>query len=154
MKKINLTYIVDDDEIILYLAEKIIKKSDFSEKLEKFSNGKSALERLKFSLKVGENVPDVIMFDLNMPEMNGWEFIKQLNAIFEEENVHIPTFIFTSSIDPADLERSYSFSNVKGYIPKPLTTIKLDKILRLIDSKELINNGSLKYYNYNQLKGY
>ncbi|HEY1047434.1 MAG TPA: response regulator, partial [Bacteroidia bacterium] len=101
----------------------------------------------------GENIPDVIMFDLNMPEMNGWEFIKQLNLIFEEENVHIPTFIFTSSIDPVDLERSYSFTDVKGYIPKPLTTIKLDKILRLIDSKELINNGSLKYYNYNQLNG-
>lgn len=148
MKKIDLTYIVDDDEIILYLAEKIMKKNDFSEKLEKFSNGQSALERLRFSIQIGENIPDVIMFDLNMPGMNGWEFILELNKIFDEEKIEIPTFIFTSSIDPADLEKSYSFRNVRGYIPKPLTTIKLDKILRLMDSSDLISAGKMKYYNY------
>ncbi len=145
MNKIDLTYIVDDDEIILYLAEKLIKKNDFCNRLEKFSSGQKALERLKFALKLGENVPNLILFDLNMPEMNGWNFIEELNLITKDHN--IPTFIFTSSIDPVDIEKSYNYENVLGYIPKPLTTIKLDKMLRLMDSDELINNGRLKYYN-------
>lgn len=146
MNKIDLTYIVDDDEIILYLAEKLIKKNDFCNRLEKFSNGQKALERLKFAIKVGENVPNLILFDLNMPEMNGWNFIEELNQITKEHN--IPTFIFTSSIDPVDIEKSYTYENVLGYIPKPLTTIKLDKMLRLMDSDDLINNGRMKYYNH------
>lgn len=148
MKKIDLTYIVDDDEIILYLAEKLIKKTEFCDRIEKFGSGQKALDRLKFSLQIGENIPDLILFDLNMPEMNGWHFIEELNQISKANN--IPTFIFTSSIDPVDIEKSYQFNNVLGYIPKPLTTIKLDKMLRLIDGDDdLINNGRMKYYNFN-----
>ncbi len=150
MKKIDLTYIVDDDEIILYLAEKLIKKTNFCERIEKFSSGRKAIERLKFALQVGENVPDLILFDLNMPEMNGWNFIEELNQISNAHN--IPTFIFTSSIDPVDIERSYAFNNVLGYIPKPLTTLKLDKMLRLMDGDDLINNGRMKYYTYRDLR--
>lgn len=149
MKKIDLTYIVDDDEIILYLAEKLIRKTNFCERLEKFSSGHKALDRLKFALEVGENVPDLILFDLNMPEMNGWNFIRELNLIPGAKT--IPTFIFTSSIDPSDVERSYEFENVLGYIPKPLTTLKLDKMLRLMDGDDLINNGRLRYYSYKDM---
>lgn len=150
MKKIDLTYIVDDDEIILYLAEKLIKKNRFCERIEKFSSGQKALERLKFALQVGENVPELILFDLNMPEMNGWHFIEELNQIALANS--IPTFIFTSSIDPVDIEKSYKYHNVLGYIPKPLTTVKLDKMLRLMDGDDLINNGRMKYYTFRDLR--
>ncbi|MBL7837171.1 MAG: response regulator [Bacteroidetes bacterium] len=149
MSKIDLTYIVDDDEIILYLAEKLIRKTHFCERLEKFSSGWKALDRLKFSIQVGENVPNLILFDLNMPEMNGWNFIEELNQITQAQN--IPTFIFTSSIDPMDIEKSYEYENVLGYIPKPLTTVKLDKMLRLMDGDLLINNGRMRYFNYKEL---
>ena len=150
MKKIDLTYIVDDDEIILYLAEKLIKKTNFCERMEKFSSGRKALERLKFAIQVGENIPDLILFDLNMPEMNGWSFIEELNQL--STTYQIPTFIFTSSIDPVDIDKSYQYHNVLGYIPKPLTTIKLDKMLRLMDGDDLINNGRMKYYTYRDLR--
>lgn len=149
MRKIDIAYIIDDDEIILYLAEKLIRKTNFCTQIEKFSNGEKALDRLKFALQVGENVPDLILFDLNMPSMNGWQFIEELSRIPRAEN--IPTFVFTSSIDPADIENSYSYENVLGYIPKPLTTVKLDKILRLMDKDELINNGRMRYYQFKDM---
>lgn len=132
MKKLDLVYIIDDDEIIIYLTDKLIKESDFCDRVEKFTDAETALNRLKLCAKTKENLPDAILFDLNMPGTNGWEFIEAFMAIeFEKE---IPTFVFTSSIDPNDKQRSYEFKEIKDFITKPLTKQKLDKILRLIDN--------------------
>lgn len=132
MKKVDLAYIIDDDEIIIYLTNKLIMKSDFCNAIETFTGAKDALARLEMAAKTGENIPDFILFDLNMPEMNGWEFIEAFRKInFGKE---IPTFIFTSSIDPNDKQRSFQYTEIKDFITKPLTVQKLDKILRLIDA--------------------
>lgn len=132
MKKIELAYIIDDDEIIIYLTNKLIMKSDFCQSIETFTGAESALERLTLAAQTGENIPDVILFDLNMPHMNGWEFIEAFKKInFGKE---VPTFIFTSSIDPNDKQRSFQYTEIKDFITKPLTLQKLDKILRLIDA--------------------
>ena len=128
MRKIDLAYIIDDDEIIIYLTDKLLKKVEFSEKVEKFTDASSAIERLKFALKIGENIPEVILFDLNMPVMNGWDFIEE----FSKLKTNIPAFVFTSSIDPADKQKSFQYPEIKDFITKPLTIQKLDKILRLI----------------------
>ncbi len=131
MRKLDLAYIIDDDEIIIYLTDKLIKKSDFCERVETFTDAKTALERLKFSLQIGENIPEVILFDLNMPGLSGWDFIEEFQKINFEKA--IPTFIFTSSIDPNDKQRSYQYPDIRDFITKPLTRQKLDKILRLIE---------------------
>lgn len=131
MKKVDLVYIIDDDEIIIYLTDKLIKKSDFCERVETFTDAASALARLQFSLQTGENIPEIILFDLNMPGMSGWDFIDEFKKINFEKA--IPTFIFTSSIDPNDKQRSFQYPEILDFITKPLTKQKLDKILRLID---------------------
>jgi response regulator RpfG family c-di-GMP phosphodiesterase len=146
MEKILLSYIIDDDEIILYLSEKLIKKHAFCENLEKFNDAKSALQRLKFALEVGENLPNVILFDLNMPKMNGWEFVSKLDELLNAFNVNIPSFIFTSSIDKVDEEKAANYSRISGFIQKPLSLVKLNKILRLMNKNELIVPKEYKYY--------
>lgn len=132
MKKVDLVYIIDDDEIIIYLTNKLIMKADFCNRIENFSDAKSALDRLQVASETGDNIPDLILIDLNMPEMNGWEFIEAFKKINFEKD--IPTFIFTSSIDPNDKQRSFQYTEIKDFITKPLTLQKLDKILRLIDA--------------------
>lgn len=128
MKKIDLAYIIDDDEIIFYLTKEIIKSVQFSESTETFQDGLQAINKLKEVIKNGEKLPDVILFDLNMPVMDGWEFVEEfLHLDLKKE---IPLFVFTSSIDPADKEKANSFPAIKGFIQKPLTVHKLDKILR------------------------
>lgn len=128
MRKIDLAYIIDDDEIIIYLTDKLLKKVEFSEKVEKFTDASAAIERLKFAIELGEDIPEVILFDLNMPVMNGWDFIEE----FRKLKTNIPAFVFTSSIDPADKQKSFQYPEIKDFITKPLTIQKLDKILRLI----------------------
>lgn len=129
MKKIDLAYIIDDDEIIIYLTDKLLKKVEFADRVEKFTDAASALKSLKFALERGEDIPDAILFDLNMPVMSGWDFIEE----FQKMKCKIPTFVFTSSIDPADKKKSYAYKEIKDFITKPLTVHKIDKILRILD---------------------
>lgn len=131
MEKLDMVYIIDDDEIIIYLTDRLLKNSDFCERVLTFTDAQTALEHLKSSIDSNTDIPEAILFDLNMPNMNGWEFIDE----FKKFKTKIPTFVFTSSIDPKDKERSLSHKEIKGFITKPLTKIKLEKILRVIDKK-------------------
>ncbi len=131
MKKIDLAYIIDDDEIIIYLTDKILKKVEFCDRVAKFTDAQKAIDQLKEAISTGKDIPEVILFDLNMPNMDGWEFIEEFVRLPLEKP--IPTFIFTSSIDPADKKKSYNYEVIKDFITKPLTVQKLDKILRIID---------------------
>lgn len=129
MNKVKLAYIIDDDEIIIFLTDSLLKKVEFAERVETFMDVRSALDALKTALETGIDVPEVILFDLNMPVLSGWDFIEE----FHKMNTGIPTFIFTSSIDPADKEKSYRYPEIKAFITKPLTLHKIDKILRLTE---------------------
>lgn len=128
--KIDLAYIIDDDEIIIYLTGALLKKEEFCNRTETFTDGLQAIKRLKLAIEKGEELPQVILFDLNMPVMDGWEFVDEYLKL--PINQSIPLFVFTSSINPADKEKSFSYNSIKGFIQKPLTKQKLDKILRII----------------------
>ncbi len=130
MQKIDLAYIIDDDDIIIHLTEHIIKKANFSERTETFTDCAQAIKRLKRAIINDEKLPEVILFDINMPGMDGWEFVDEyLKLPLKKE---IPLFVFTSSIRPEDHQKSYAFRAIKGFIQKPLTKTKILKILRTI----------------------
>lgn len=130
LNKIDLAYIIDDDEIIIYLTGALLKKEEFCNRTETFTDGLQAIKRLKSAMEKQEQLPQVILFDLNMPVMDGWEFVEEYLKLGIDQS--IPLFVFTSSINPADKEKSFSYSSIKGFIQKPLTKQKLDKILRII----------------------
>lgn len=134
MKKLDLVYIIDDDEVIIFLTGKLIGNSEFSEKVENYLDAAEALEKLETALKSGEGIPDAILFDLNMPGMDGWQFIEKFQKLPGAKK--IPCFVFTTSIDPADKNKSLKYKIIKDFIIKPLTVQKLDKILRLVDKKD------------------
>ncbi len=140
MKKIGIAYLVDDDNISNYLTGKILENVEFCDRLEIFSDARQALEALKLALKTNENLPEAILFDLNMPDMDGWGFIESFTKLPVKNK--IPTFIFTSSIDPADREKSEHLGVIKDFITKPLTVNKLDKILRQIDDIRIESKNS------------
>jgi CheY-like chemotaxis protein len=131
MKKLDCIWLIDDDEIAIYIADKVIQKVEFSKDVEKFNSAKSALKHLEFCINIKDNLPDLILFDLNMPHMSGWDFIDEFCKI--EGSQSIPTFIFTSSITQKEIEKSKLYACIKGIILKPLCVQKLNKILRLLD---------------------
>lgn len=126
MKKIKLTYLIDDDEIYIFTTKKLINKIDFCEEIAVFQNGKEAIEAIKFTLRNKNELPDVILLDLNMPIMDGWQFLDEFIRIKSEKQIKI--YIVSSSVDPSDIERAKTYNMVSNYIVKPISREKLHEI--------------------------
>lgn len=129
-QKVELACIIDDDKIYVNLVRKIIEIKKLSENLLIFKNGREALDY--FQLIMGnmteDKLPDIIFLDLNMPVMDGWEFLSEFIKIKNNFEKKITLYVVSSSIDPRDLERAKSFNMVTDYLIKPIELKKFEKI--------------------------
>ncbi len=122
MPKDQRILLVDDDPIFLTLAELAIKKERSNVEIFKAFNGEEAIEFLS-----KEDV-DTIFLDLNMPVMNGWEFLDEFAGTESSSN---KIFILTSSIDPSDRKRAEENPLVSSMLEKPLNKEKIEKSLTI-----------------------
>lgn len=107
--------IIDDDDIVLFLHDLMIKESGLSTDPLGFSNGKAAMDYLQENYTVTDSY--LIFLDINMPVMNGWQFLE----LIEERKYQVTVIIVSSSIDSADYQKAKKYPSVKEYITKPLT---------------------------------
>lgn len=120
MKK-NIIWIVDDDAIYQIIINKIIQKSEIFTSCASFKNGKEAINALSNISQDIEALPDIILLDINMPVMDGWEFMEEMKIIPFPKQKKINTYIVSSSIAPEDKNKSKKFSAITGYISKPVS---------------------------------
>lgn len=127
-KKVRL-FLVDDDQVILTIHKLLVKKSNITSDPELYLNGKSAIKAIR-SNKDSEAL-FIVLLDINMPIMNGWEFLDSVN----EENVvgEIHVAMVTSSLSIKDRNKADSYPQVFEYIKKPLTDEVLNQVI--CDSK-------------------
>ena len=128
---ISTTCIIDDDHIYVFGTKKIMEATNFCNDFIIYKNGKEAVDNLVPMILSGDKLPDVILLDLNMPIMDGWQVLDEL--VKTPTNQKIRIYIVSSSVDSADLERSKSYSLVSSYIIKPFS---IDKINELMDHLE------------------
>ena len=121
MHDLSKILLVDDDPIFLTLAELAIKKESDKVEIFKAMNGEEAIDFLK-----NQSV-DIIFLDLNMPVMNGWEFLEVLPQI---ENWGKQIYVLTSSIDPSDQRKADENPLVTSMLEKPLDREKISITLR------------------------
>ena len=133
-KKINRVLLVDDDDDANFFQEKLIRKNNFAEHVDKACNGVEALEYLNTCIKGKHPLPEIIFLDLNMPKMNGWSFLEKYNQLDEEIKNKIVLIILTSSVNPDDAEKAKQTPEVKGYKNKFLNGSQLDEILKIMPS--------------------
>ncbi len=129
MKNVQLCCIIDDDPIFIYGTKRIMKEVEFAENIIVYNNGQDAVDGLKKIINEGGLLPDVIFLDLNMPIMNGWEFLEEYKNCQHDESKNTIIYIISSSVDPRDLERVKHYNQVDTYILKPITPDDLGKIL-------------------------
>lgn len=125
---------IDDDPVILFLHNKLFSKYTNS-KIEQFKNGKLALDHI-----LDNNSPDIsymLLLDINMPVMNGWELMDEIYNRELESNIRV--IILTSSADLNDLEKSKTYSNIVNFIQKPLTKEKIEDIPLLMEYLDLLD---------------
>jgi len=121
--KVAHVWFIDDDAINNMLSERMIKKHFPKTKSTSFLNATEAYKLLKETIT---EFPDAIFLDINMPVMNGWDFLE----VFEKLDLEIPIYMLTSSIDPKDQEKAHKYSSVKDFISKPLKEDRLKMIIR------------------------
>lgn len=128
MKTIERACIIDDDPIFVFGAKIILRNSNFCSQVEVYNNGKEALEHLVPAINTEDNFPEVVFLDLNMPVMDGWEFLEEFSKFPNASKLSI--YVLSSSIDSRDVIRSKAYTIVTDFIEKPLSN---EKIMRLID---------------------
>jgi CheY-like chemotaxis protein len=109
--------IVDDSDADLLYTRIILEGTHVADSVRTFGTGMEALDYLQ--RPEGHEV-DIILLDINMPEMNGFEFLQAYERLHESQRARAVVVMLTSSPDPADQKRAFGFGCVKHYVVKPL----------------------------------
>lgn len=121
---IDLVFCIDDDPITLMLCEKILSKSMFCKTTLKALNGKLGLQYFQSQLPIPTNlrqIPTLIILDLNMPVVDGWEFLQQFNEELAVDFPNVMVIVLSSSVNPNDKLVVNQYPQVIDFITKPLS---------------------------------
>jgi CheY-like chemotaxis protein len=125
-------WVIDDDRIYQIIINKMIKRSEIFSAVTSFKNGKEAIDALQDvvtnKLENSDILPDLILLDINMPVMDGWEFMEKMGLLKSKFSKNITVYIVSSSIATEDKNKSKTYSDILGYISKPVTVNDLELI--------------------------
>ncbi len=124
--------LLDDNDLDNFINQKMIEANHFSDKIYVSTSSKSALEFFSNLLVLNagsdEKFPEVIFVDINMPLIDGFQFITQLKENFPEEVKRLKFVILTSSINGSDKQKAHDLSSDITFLNKPLTKEMLDQL--------------------------
>lgn len=122
--------IIDDDNLFRHILKAQIAKIKSLDDVLLFENGEQAISYMDDALtKEDSLIPKLIFLDINMPVMNGWEFLDSFGKFKNEIKEQITIFIVTSSANDQDQQKANQYSDVTKYVVKPITSDILEKIL-------------------------
>ncbi len=130
--KVDSVCIIDDDIIYQYLAKEEIEYTEMVKNIIFFDDGEQAIQYISKSLD-GDNIdllPDVILLDINMPIMDGWDFLDAYLPLKPRIGKKITIYVVSSSIDIRDMDKARSYGLVSDYIIKPVTYNRLTSIFQ------------------------
>jgi CheY-like chemotaxis protein len=130
--KYKRVLIIDDDELDTFINKKLIKSLDFSDKVYSCSSAKNAIEFLK-NIDLMDNLsremyPEIVFVDLNMPIMDGFQFVEFFLKKYDTKILKSKLVILTSSLNEHDRKRISDISKNIVFLTKPLTQEILDKL--------------------------
>jgi CheY-like chemotaxis protein len=121
------TLLVDDDPTVIFLVKRLFQHEGFAESLTTFLSPVEALAFLRQQAPLGA-LPKVILLDLNMPVLNGWEFLDALQPLQEQLRDQSLVYILTSSLAPTDTRQAQDSDLVAGLLHKPLDRHEIQAI--------------------------
>ncbi len=136
-KKLNCILLIDDDEATNFLHARLLRKAEVSNHIMVCESGKEALEYLsqesRFpNISTESSLPDLIFLDVNMPTMNGWEFLEAYQQMEIGQRGDIPIVMLTTTLTLQDREKACQHTGIVGFINKPLNPVALRTLLQEI----------------------
>jgi len=133
-KKLSSILLVDDDEFMNLLNAKLIEKAGVTEHLQICQTGEEALDYItckgKFTDHAGSYIePAIIFLDINMPGINGWEFLEEYRMLGQFRKRNLIVVMLTTSLNPDDAAMACTIAEIAEFRHKPLTTAMLDEII-------------------------
>jgi len=130
VRLVEKTLLIDDSDIDLFIQRRFLEVYNFSNQLLLYKSAEEALEWLQSSN--GESPPDIIFLDLNMPENDGFSFLRSFLALPDKIKTKSKIVVLTSSNSLKDREQAFAFKNVIQFITKPLKQTDIEELKRLI----------------------
>lgn len=125
----NKFVLIDDDTTMNLVHSTTIKHHHPQSEVLEFKSSQRGLDYFQQLIANDEDFPDFLFLDINMPEINGFEFLQAFEKFPAEKTKGIKIFMITSSLDLRDREKAFSFDKVYGFICKPITIKTLKEIL-------------------------
>lgn len=120
---------IDDDPITLMLCKKVMERVEFASEINTLQNGEEAIKLFEDNEKIDtKNAPNIVFIDLNMPVMNGWEFLDEYLKREYQKKFKTHFIVLSSTIDPKDVEKSKSYPMVVDFLSKPITKTMLEEL--------------------------
>lgn len=130
MKAVKKTlFLIDDDEIYLFSTRRLLQTNNLCENVMQFHNGLEAIEFLTQIKDDTAALPDIIFLDINMPIMDGWEFMDLFALLKPSLSKEVAVYMVSSSIDDFDINRAKSIEEICDFISKPMGSKELVNIL-------------------------
>ncbi|QMW06250.1 response regulator [Spirosoma foliorum] len=128
-KPIHCILLIDDDPDDIFLHQVVINDSGLCDNIRVAENAKEALHYLTNTSHPDYIRPDLILTDVNLPGMNGFEFLEEYHHLDEQLKSRLAVLVFTTSLAPRDTQRAAMIAHVNGYYTKPLTNATLQTIV-------------------------
>ena len=132
MAELNSILLIDDDDATNFYHQTIIESANCTKHIKVCSSASKALEYLTNTHIEGYLLPDLIFLDINMPSMNGWEFLDEYEKLHTDLKAKIMIVMLTASVNPSDNERAQQHKHVSGFVEKPLTREILKEVISKI----------------------
>ncbi|GMN12080.1 response regulator [Croceitalea sp. MTPC9] len=136
MHKTLTIWVIDDDDIFQFGMRINLKSLKIEKKVLFFKNGKEAADFMIENIKDETNLPDVIFLDINMPIMDGFEFMENFAQLKSKLKKRITIYMISSSIDPVDLKKAQAIKEISNYLVKPINLKELNKLILQHEQKD------------------
>lgn len=127
-QKLKNILLVDDDEATNYIHKRVIMQMNCAENVVVKDSGIDALQYLKTETEGKYPQPDLIFLDVNMPAMDGWEFLEEYNNLTEDQLAKSIIVMLTTSLNPDDRDKANTIPLISGFLSKPLTEEKMEQV--------------------------
>jgi|SRR6185437_15396159 len=136
MRRLDSILLIEDDKITNYINERLIQRLDVTLSIETALNGLDAIKMLLSKKEKGLPMPNLIMLDINMPVMDGFEFLQKYNALELDNNKETVIIMLTTSTHVRDMDKLLHSGNIE-VLNKPLTREKVLQVINNNFSKEI-----------------